>query len=247
MYQYQYIPLSSGYQNWSPESRLFVVELRPGSLVALFWFGLLPAEVLTSALSTTFSSALPLSYQPSETCHSLVSRSGAHRVLSYGLLRCFLTLETPAVLHLVKACKALMWFPVTRIPMPPDVNDWRLEFPGWISLEFPPQSPAFRGLLPFTVGGGAPHIAGLPGSFHFLALPVGKSCQWVKTHLVSRLLDILICYLAIKFTKISLSLSFLLFCHWAVRAEKSQLPNSLNNIFNHLFPFSEFHKNVSHM
>lgn len=50
-----------------------------------------------------------------------------------------------------------------------------------------------------------------------------------------------------KFTKISLSLSFLLFCHCAVRAESSQLPDSLNNIFYHSFPFSEFDTHVSHM
>lgn len=153
---------------------------------------------------------------------------------------CFLTWETPTVLHLVKACSALMEFPDTHILMPSDFSGWTLEFPGWISLEFPPQPPTFRGLLPFT--GGRHHTLQGGVSFCFLPLPVGENALGDQASTCSDLLSG-----HPKFTKISFCFSFLLSCHCSVRAESSQLPNSLNNVFYHLFPFPEFHAHVSHM
>lgn len=143
----------------------------------------------------------------------------------------------------MKARDALMGFPVTHIPIPLGFNNSRLEFPGCISLEFPPQPPTFRGLLPFN-GEGSTHYRNL---FVFLlylweGVGVGKNSLSGQASSYSALLSG-----HQKFTKISLSLSFLLFCHCAVRAESRQLPDSLNNIFYHSFPFSEFHTHVSHM
>jgi len=114
----------------------------------------------------------------------------------------------------------------------------RMDF-SWVSSS----APHFQGTAAFHWGE-ASHIAGVFSFSCFTCgkLPVGENSLGDQASLYSDLLPG-----HQKFTKISLSLSFLLFCHCAVRAESSQLPNSLNNVFYHLFPFSEFHTHVSHV
>lgn len=115
----------------------------------------------------------------------------------------------------------------------------RMDF-SWV----PPPSPPLSGDFCLSMGEGSTHYRNL---FVFLlylweGVGVGKNSLSGQASSYSDLLSG-----HQKFTKISLSLSFLLFCHCAVRAESSQLPDSLNNIFYHSFPFSEFDTHVSHM
>lgn len=89
------------------------------------------------------------------------------------LLLCFQTWRA-TFLHSAKACSAWEGFP-PALPRAQTSVAESLESPGWISLDFHHQPPTFRGLLPFTW-----HYM-FQGSFSFVALPVGKHSQWVKS------------------------------------------------------------------
>lgn len=82
-------------------------------------------------------------------------------------------------LHSVTACGALKCFP--RSPCCPQTSvAERLEFPGWISLEFPPMPPCSETYclsLVWGWGGGGGGFCMSQGSFSFLALTMGKSSQ----------------------------------------------------------------------
>lgn len=146
--------------------------------------------MLNSALSTKFSSALPMNYQPSETCHSLASRSITE--LLYGMM--LPDFGDSKGLTLSEG----LWC-LDGVPCHTHSHTLRLQ---WLKIGIsrihfswaPSSAPHFQGTSAFQWGK-ALHITGI---FLFSCFTCRKELEWVKTHSVTRLLHILICYLAIR-------------------------------------------------
>lgn len=96
---------------------------------------------------------------------------------------------------------ALVGFPAPRLPLPPAFNGWCLAFPGWVSPDF---LPSLSGDCLLSLRGDTTRLRGY---FSFLALPVGKSFLWVKTHSGAGLFHVVMLCGRQKFTKISFSAS----------------------------------------